>query len=468
MKANDVTQLLPRLVWDDPRVHLLDDVWLLAIFAILIAIGLPWFLSGFEFQLGAASCGLLALGAIHILFTAMAEPRRPLTLWRHRALTLLHVAGVLVIGFIWQHAGGLQNPLFLSVFALPVIGAIFLSRWQPYLAALAAMAVVLAGAFVQVPELRWYASGLGAGGAWLASLFDGAAASVSVPFAGFYAPASYFIVLLEVFAVLLFACAVAAEYLGTIFERLFLHVRVAREEAARSQELWAMLIEQLPLPAVLVDADTLQVVCASELATQAFCGADAPIAGRHLFDAMRLAYPETVQELILGEGGVVQQAVVRVGSDFRVTQMRVHHLAQQGRRFALLLIADTTEAFAVKAALDVAEHAALIVDRRGQVLAFNKPAAGLFAGVAIGINAVSLVPQSGSGGPWWDPGVAGRRKMHVEISPRIYQVTSSAVVLPGEDEPIYVIAFLPVAKADLAAQAADDLTMGTRILVRTR
>jgi hypothetical protein len=175
-----------------------------------------------------------------------------------------------------------------------------------------------------------------------------------------------------------------------------------------------------------------------------------------------------VQELILGEGGVVQQAVVRVGSDFRVTQMRVHHLAQRGRRFALVLIADTTEAFAVKAALDVAEHAALIVDRRGQVLAFNKPAAGLFAGAAIGINAASLVPQSGSGGPWWDPGVAGRRKMHVEISPRIYQVTSSAVVLPGEEEPIYVVAFLPVAKADLAAQAADDLTMGTRMLVRTR
>jgi hypothetical protein len=468
VKPNEATQMLPRLVWDDPRVHLLDDVWLLTIFAILIAIGLPWFLSGFEFQLGAASCGLLALGAIHMVFTALAEPRLSLTPWRQRALTLAHLLGVVVIGFIWQHAGGLQNPLFLSVFALPVIGAIFLSRWQPYLTALIAMAAVLAGAFTQVPELRWYVSGLGAAGAWLAGLFDGQAASVGVPFSGFYAPASYFIVLLEVFAVLVFACAVASEYLGTIFERLYLHVRVAREEAARGQELWAMLIEQLPLPALLVDADTLQVVCASELATQAFCGAETPIAGRALFDAIRLSYPETVQELIDEEGGVVQQAVVRVGNEVRVTQIRVHHLAQKGRRFALVLIVDTTEAFAVKAGLDAAEYAALIVDGRGQVLAFNKPAAGLFAGAAIGINAATLVPQSASGGPWWDPGVSGRRKMHVEISPRIYQVTSSAVVLPGEEEPIYVIAFLPVAKAELPDQAADDLTMGTRTLVRIR
>jgi hypothetical protein len=471
VKSAAATQMLPRLVWDDPRVHLLDDVWLLTIFAILIAIGLPWFVNGFELQLGAASCGLLALGAIHIVFTLLAEPTLSPTPWRQRALTLAHLLGVAAIGFIWQHAGGLQNPLFLAVFALPVIGAIFLSRWQPYLTALIAMAAVLGAAFFQVPELRWHVSGLGAAGAWLAALFDVSAVSagsVGVPFSGFYAPARYFIVQLEVFAVLLFACAVAAEYLGTIFERLYLHVRVAREEAARGQELWAMLIEQLPLPALLVDADTLQVVCASEQATQTFCGTEVPIAGRPLFDAIRLSYPETVQDMIVEDGGVVPQVVVRVGKEFRVAQIHVHHLAQKGRRFALLLIADTTEAFAVKAGLDAAEHAALIVDGRGQILALNKPAAGLFASAAIGTNAATLVPQSASGGPWWDPGVAGRRKMHVEISPRIYQVTSSAVVLPGEEQPIYVIAFLPVAKTDPSDQTADDLTMGTRMLVRIR
>jgi hypothetical protein len=467
MKANDATQLLPRLVWDDPRVHLLDDVWLLTIFALLIAIGLPWFVSGFELQLGAASCGLLALGAIHMIFTRMAEDTLP-TPWQHRALGLLHVVGVLVIGFIWQHAGGLQNPLLLSVFALPVIGAIFLSRWQPYLTALVAILVVMAGAFIEVPELRWYASGLGAGGAWLASLFDGETARLSVPFSGFYAPASYFIVLLEVFAVLILACAVAAEYLGTIFERLYLHVRVAQEEAARGQELWAMLIEQLPLPALLVDADTLRVVCASELASQALCADGTPIAGVALFDAIRLSYPEPVQELILGEDGWVPQAVARLRGELRVTRIRVHHLAQKGRRFALVLIEDATEAFAVKTGLDAAEHAALIVDSRGQVLAFNKPAAGLFAGVAIGIDASSLVAQSGTAGPWWHPGVSSRRRMHMEISPHIFQVTSAAVPLPGEEEPFYVIALLPVAKAQLAEQAASDSTMGTRILVRAR
>ncbi|MGH8231753.1 MAG: hypothetical protein ACRESY_08030 [Steroidobacteraceae bacterium] len=464
MRTTEATQLLPRLTWDDPRVHLLDDIWLLSIFAILVAIGLPWFLSGFAVQVLPVACGLLALGAIHMVFTTLADPDRPAGAWRHRSLSLLHLLGVLVIAFIWQRAGGLQNPAFLSVFALPVIGAIFLSRWQPYLTAVVALIGVTAGAYAEIPELRWYLSSLGATGAWLAAQFDHPASSLTVPFAGFYAPAGYFLVVLEVFAVLLLACAVAAEYLGTVFERLFLHVRVAREEAARSQELWAMLIEQLPLPAVLVDTDTLNIVCASELALQRFCAPDTAIAGRPLLEAIRLSYPEVVQELIVGEDGLVPQAVIRVAGELRITQVQVHHVSQRGRRFALILIEDTTEAFAVKAGLDAAEHAALVLDGRGKVLSFNRPAAILFAGIAAGVNAADLIMQPGATAAWWHPGVSGRRRMHLEIGPRIYQVTSSAVALSGEDESIYVIAFLPIAKAELADQAAADSTMGTRIL----
>lgn len=468
MKPVETTQLLQRPLWEDPRVHLLDDVWLLTIFAILIATALPWLLSGFDVQMGVASWGLLALGAIHLAFTGVAEPTRPHMAWRNRALTVLHFIGVVCVGFIWQHTGGLQNPLFLSVFALPVIGAIFLSRWHPYFTALVAVAVVTAVALSQVPELRWYASGLNPAGAWIANLFSKDTSAASVPFSGFYAPSRYFVVLLEVFAILLFACAVAAEYLGTIFERLYLHVYVARAEAESGQELWTTLIEKLPLPALLIDVDTLQVICASDLALKKFGADDSPVGGRNLFEAIRFSYPDVVQELIRGEDGVAQLAVVRVADQLRVTQVRVQHVAQKGHRFALLLIEDTTEAFSVKAALDTAEHAALVVGARGQVLAFNKPAAGLFAGTAIGVDAAGLLPQPGPDVQWWDPGLAGRRKMHVEISPRIYQVTSSAVALPGEEERIYVIAFLPVGKAGAAEQLANDSTRTTTTLVHTR
>src|SRR5882757_2075191 len=214
----DSTQLIPRPVWENPRAHLLDDIWLLTIVAILIATGLPWFVSGFEVRVGMASWGLLALGGIHAAFTLLASPSRSHGRWRERLLTLLDVAGVVLIGFIWLHVGALQNPLFLTVFVLPVVGAIFLSRWHPYLIAAVSVLVVGVAALSQAPELRWYASGLFGSDAGLAGLF-GHQGVVSQPsFSGFYAPSSYLVVLLEVFTIVLFACAAAAEYVGTIFE----------------------------------------------------------------------------------------------------------------------------------------------------------------------------------------------------------------------------------------------------------
>ena len=446
MSTVDSTQLLPVPVWEDPRTHLLDDIWLLTIFASLLAIALPWLASSLEVSLTGVFWGLLALGAIHMAFTAIATPSRVVTAWRQRTLCGLHLAGIVIIGIIWRYAGGAQNPAFLAVFALPILGAIFLSRWQPYLAGAVAVLAVTSVALEAAPELRWYVSGLNAAGAWLASRFGPAHATLA-PFPGFYAPAGYFLVLLEVFTVLVFACAVAAEYLGTVFERLHAHISVARAEAERSQELWASLIERLPVPAALIDGQSQQIVCASERLAAAYGAEHASLAGRSLFDVLSFSYPEIVQELITGVGGTSRGSVIRSEGRLHVANIRVQHVAQRGQRFALVLIEEATEDTAVRAALDAAEHAAVVIDAHGRVLAFNRPAMGLFSGIAIGADAGALLAQPDGTERWWEPGLAGKRKMHARILPRIYQVTSSAVALPGEDERLYVVAFAPVARA---------------------
>ena len=448
MRPNiDSTQLIPHPIWQNPRVHLLDDFWLLTIVAILAATGLPWIASGFEVDVGTASWGLLALGGIYVAFAILASPTRPRGRWHDRALTLLDVAGVILIGFIWQHVGALQNPMFLAVFALPVIGAIFLSRWHPYLIATVSVLVVGVAALEQAPELRWYASGLiGGGDAWLTWLFGRPNAVTQPAFSGFYAPANYLVVLFEVFTVTLFACAVAAEYIGTIFERLNAHSIMARAEAERGQALWLNLIERLPLAALLIDPDTMQVVTASQYAVNFLQGAETPLEGRNLFEAMKFSYPEVVQELIAGSGGGTPTTVLRVADQLRLTHVRVLHVALKGRRLALLTVEDATEVFCLRAALDSSEYASLVVDARGRVLAFNKLAAGLFGRAEVGMDAAQLLSQPGGGPRMWEPGLTGRRKLHIEIGSRIYQVTSSAIHLPGEDESIFTASFLPVAK----------------------
>jgi PAS domain-containing protein len=462
------TQLIPRPVWENPRVHLLDDVWLMTIVAILVATGVPWFASGFEVSIGMASWGLLALGGIHVAFTMLASPSRVHGKWRDRALTLLDVLGVCLVGFIWQHVGALQNPMFLMVFALPVVGAIFLSRWHPYLIATVSVIAVAVVALSQAPELRWYASGLLGSDTWLVWLFGNQSAVPQPSFSGFYAPSSYLIVLFEVFAILLFGCAVAAEYVGTIFERLNAHILMARTEAERGQEMWAGLIERLPMPALLIDPDTLRVVAASEHASIFLRVGDLPLEGRPLFEALKFSYPDVVQELIVGSDGSAPATIIRVGEQLRVTQIRVLHVAHKGRRLALLTIEDATEVFCLKAALDSSEYAAFVIDARGLVLAFNKPAGGLFAGAEVGADATQLLAQPEAPARWWEPGLTGRRKMHIEIGPRIYQVTSSAISLAGEEERIFTVAFLPVARAGSADPFATGSTVVTTTLGQLR
>ncbi len=192
----DATQLLSSPDWSDPGIHLLDDTWLLTIFAVLLATALPWLLSGFDVNFLAASLGLLVLGAVHFGFSMLG--RRIVSGDRRGILTALHVIGVFTVGFIWINVGGLQNPAFLIVFALPVVGAIFLSRWQPYAMAVLAILLASAVALAQIPELRWYEPSLGTIGAWLGRVLNTESSSAA-PFRGFYAPSSYYVVLLQVF-----------------------------------------------------------------------------------------------------------------------------------------------------------------------------------------------------------------------------------------------------------------------------
>jgi hypothetical protein len=48
--------------------------------------------------------------------------------------------------------------------------------------------------------------------------------------------------------------------------------------------------------------------------------------------------------------------------------------------------------------------------------------------------------------------------MHLTITHRLYQLTSSAVSLPGEDERLYVLAFVPAAQIASAEQNGTVLT----------
>jgi PAS domain-containing protein len=442
------TESASRPLWQSPQIHLLDDMWLLTVLAILVAIGVPWLSSGFEVQAAVAGWGLLALGGIHVAFTLLASPTPAGGRWREYALTLLNAIGVVLIGFIWAHAGALQNPLFLTVFVLPVMGSIFLSRWHPFLIALLSVVVVGLVALSQAPALRSYAGGLLGSYAWLVDLFGRQGTEPQGSFSGFYAPTGYLVVVLEVFTVVLFACAVAAEYVGTIFERLLANNLLARSESDKAQGLWAALIERLPLPALLIDPNSLQILGCSNAALSYLRNGAASLEGRNLFEVVRFSFTDLVQTLISGASSSASFTALHLEDEVRMVQARVLQVVHKKRRLALLTLEDVTDVFCLKAAWDTSDYAALVVDAQGRIRAFNRPTATLFSGVQVGAKAEQLLSQLVAGLPWWESGLTRRRKMHIEIDSRIYEVTSSEIALPGEEQRLYSVSLLPVARAD--------------------
>jgi PAS domain-containing protein len=382
-----------------------------------------------------------------VAFTLMASTTASSHRWHSAALTLLNALGVALIGFIWANAGGLQNPLFLTVFLLPVVGAIFLSRWHPFMIAVLSVLVVAVVALAQAPELRSYFSTLLGGEAWLEALGK-QNPDVQTSFPGFYAPTSYFLAVLEVFTIVLLACALAAEYLGTIFERMLASSALAHAESDQAQKLWATLIERLPIAALLIDPNTLRIVGCSDVALGYLHGEDGPFEGRNLFDVARFSFTELIQENIAGASGGASLTTIHIADEVRLTQVRVLQVVHKKRRLALLTLEDATEAFCLRAALDTSEYAAIVVDAAGRVRALNRLSMGLFSGAQVGANADQLLTHTVSGLKWWEPGLTRRRKMHIEIGTRIYEVTTSEVALPDEEQRLYSVSFLPVARAE--------------------
>ena len=83
------------------------------------------------------------------------------------------------------------------------------------------------------------------------------------------------------------------------------------------------------------------------------------------------------------------------------------------------------------------------------------------------VDAARLLP-SPSAPQWWEAGLTGRRKMHIEIGPRIHQVTSAAVAAAGEEERMFVVSLLQVAKAGVADPFASSSTRVTSTLGKLR
>jgi len=96
MNDSHGTQLLPALLWRDPRIHPLDDTWLLTIFTILPAIALPRFVSGVDIDFAATAVDCWPRGHPPLLH-GLVQSRDPQSASAHAHALGLHTLGVITV-----------------------------------------------------------------------------------------------------------------------------------------------------------------------------------------------------------------------------------------------------------------------------------------------------------------------------------------------------------------------------------
>jgi len=416
------------------RKRLLDDVWLLALFVLFLAIGVPWYLRILEINFAPVAWSLFGFGLIYVLTTSAADRLRS-----HRSLVMvlgsLQAAGVLFIGFVWHLTGSLQNPLFLLAFVLPVVAAsLVLVHWQSYATVLLSVATVLTVALMDAPELRWYVTQAGSLAQWLIGLLPRTSASAAQPFPGLNTPPAYLFMLLLLFAVLLFTVALMTESVTSLLLRLSGRLEAATKAASVAEDLSSEVLRVSPTPAAIVYTDTLKIAQASQSFLHHLFVDPKALLDRNLFDLVEFAYPEVIENLITGNGGEVPLAVYTVHGETRVAEVRVNSILYGGRRYAYVNIQDISDLHYLEAALNSLDDALLVLSPTPRILHCNQAAKDLLGDLQPGADAAAALAQANLPNGWWELGQRSRQERRFELNGRRIAATCVAARLPGERE----------------------------------
>jgi hypothetical protein len=425
--------------------RLFDDLWLLTLFVVLLAMGVPWFLRVLEINFARMAWSLFLYGICFIAVSTAAnrlERRRSLL----AVIAIQQACGVLFIAYLWHLSGGLQNPMFLLVFTMPLLaGSLILRSLQSYPIAALALLSVVAVALRDAPELSWYLARIGVLPPSIAGHFSNPSTYSSGPFPGLSLTPAFSLVVLLIFAAMIFIVAVTSEYLREVLLRLF--GRLASSAAVREEAegLFLDVLRASPAPVALIYADTLNVAHASQSFLHEFFLSPDLLLEKNLLGLVDFLYPEVVEELIRGKGGEASIAPYRLGSEIRLSRIIVHPIQSAGNPYAYINFQDVSDLHYMQTALGVLEQALLVISPGRQVLYFNHAAQDLFSGLRLGVDAAILLQQPSLPTGWWELRNRTRQVRQVEFGGQHFRATCTASPILGGRNLLTVLNLHPMA-----------------------
>ena len=419
------------------RKRLLDEVWLLVLFVLFVAVGAPWYLRILEIDFGPVAWSLFGFGTLYVAGTLAAETlasRRSLLL----TIALVQAAGIVFLALIWHWTGSLQNPMFLLVFVLPVVaGSLVLVNWHSYATVLFCVAAVATVALIDAPELRWYVSQAGLLPRWIADTLP-ARTVASQPFPSLNVPPTYSFLLLASFTGLLLAVALTAESITTFLLRLYRRLETSKKALSVAEELSYEVLRASPSPAALVYADTLRVAQASQSFQEHFFLDADTMLNRNFLELVQFAFPDVITGLI-ASGGEVCPAVYSVQGETKIGKVRVEPIHFGGRSYFYIHIQDVSEQQVLQTAVDVLDNPVIVIGGTKRVVCCNRAAAAIFTGLEPGVQAAAALSRDNLPEGWWDTGLRTHLERRLELHGKRWMASCVSSRIAGEKEPHTVL-----------------------------
>ncbi len=301
---------------------------------MFLAVALPWLLRMIEVDLARLAWTMTAFAATHAaLVIAAAHVRSSEVMVR--LLYAVPLLGVAFMAVLWHFGGGIAHPALALPMVLPVLAAAALPRARfAYDVAVYSIVIVVMTVAISSPDFGWYLTQLGVPGVGRVA---GEELASGDPFPGATTtPAAAFLFVATFAVAQLAAAAVATRMVSFVRRREDL---AERATGAHADTLPAVAAEGMPAAAVLVLAETGQIVQASKRFRQQMLLHNEPAVGRELFDVIRFADAAAVRTL-LAAGGELPSCGYTIGPEERIADLLAETFEHDGVKYTNIILRD--------------------------------------------------------------------------------------------------------------------------------
>ena len=425
-----------RLLLND-RLRIWGTLWIVIFFAVLLALAAPWYLRIIELDLFLAGLALFLFASLFMVLAALVERASSPKLMRWMSLSL-HILSVLFLVGLWALIGGLRFPLYLVLLLLPVIAAGLLpGRSDPILVAAVTLIAVLGVALLGSAEVRWYLAQLGLPVATFSwpTLGDG------TPLLPEDLGPRHQLVALIFFASVVIAAALSIQAMASLLSEIGVRLGLTGQARREAESLAQQVLRGGNAAAVLVYADTGQVLEASDVFLRRNRLSRRELRGQTIFELVDFAYPEAVMDL-LADGGEVPFTTCRADGETRVLRLVANSIRHGGEHFALLILEDQNELYALQAALGALAEPVMILSESDRLLYQNAAASGVFGRLEARQPVSEVLGRDELPAGWWRS--AGRRReQRLDVAGISYRAHLSPARMPGGGEDLTILTLRP-------------------------